>query len=88
MRKLDPDVISRGLLSDDELANLLVNSIGHDGKDHITEAEAETIVGWATDVRLTALMLDLVIKGEVYIAGVKDDEPIFVHPKHAKKAQP
>jgi hypothetical protein len=70
-------------LSDEDLARFLASAVKTKGE--ITEDAVTLLVEWAQSVRLDALMLDMVIAGQMGIAA-GDGEPIFVHPDHTKES--
>jgi hypothetical protein len=70
------------LLSDKDVECIVETTLKTVGS--AAEDDLQMIVEWANDARVFALLVDMVIKGEVGIAP-GDGEPVFVSPEHTKE---
>ena len=68
---------AKGFLTDDEAANLIKGYLENVAPRGATEQELETLVKWANEQRLGALMVEMILDGEIVVEAVKDGEPLL-----------
>ncbi len=74
---MQSDLMGRDeLLTDREIEDLTVGFLEHsDGGATVEEVEA--MVEWARGARVAALLVDMVLAGEIVILEMKDGEPLL-----------
>lgn len=76
------------ILTDNEGEKLLLNfarARHSKGKDWFSEAEAEAIIKWAEEIRISSTLLDLAIKHQMFIDVDKKGEVGFFPVKGGRK---
>jgi hypothetical protein len=67
----------KGFLTDEEVANLVQRYLEHIAPKGATEEELEALVKWANDQRLGAVVVEMILDGEVVVTAIKDGEPLL-----------
>ncbi len=69
--------MTKGWITDQEAAKLIRSFLNSRGERGASEEELEGLVEWANEQRIGALLVDMVLEGEVRIADFADGEPLL-----------
>jgi len=75
----------KGLLTEAEAESLILRYVENIAPEGATEDELEALVKWANDQRIGALMVEMILDGQIVVESIEDGVPLCARPPAAGK---